>query len=68
MESRKKNGERSLLERFAADQVAATSVEYAVIAVILGVMLLGALVPIKSELSAMFTAVAAVFESALSSA
>ena len=60
-------GERKVvtLLAFWRDERAATSVEYALIGVVMAIGLLAAIVPLRSELAAMFTSVAVAVENAL---
>jgi len=50
--------EPALLERFASDEQAATSVEYALIGVIIAVPLLAMLVTLRDQLQIMLSSVA----------
>ena len=63
--TRTRDGSRELLGDFKADETAATSVEYALIAVVLSGCLFLALPLITTELSATFTAVAGYFAAIL---
>ncbi len=57
----KKSSLKSLLQRFARDDVAATSVEYALIGVIMAIMMVAALPPIRQQIANVFVYLAAAF-------
>ena len=54
-----------LLKKFARDQRAATSVEYALIGVTMAIMLLAALAPIRTQLVSVFALVASAIQAIL---
>ena len=53
---------RSLFQRFSRDEMAATSVEYALIGVIMALMLVVAMPPIRDEIASIFTFLTAAFQ------
>lgn len=65
MTSDKKPKTLSLLQRFARDEQAASSVEYALIGVVMAIMLLAALTPMRDQVVSAFTLVAAAFQAIL---
>ena len=56
----------SLLSRFARDETAATSVEYALIGVVMAVMLVAAIPPIRDQIVGIFTYLSAALQVATS--
>lgn len=66
MTPNKKSGLKSLLQRFARDDVAATSVEYALIGVIMAIMMVAALPPIRQQIVNVFVYLAAAIQTAYS--
>jgi Flp pilus assembly pilin Flp len=65
MSDNTKPQEPALLVRFASDEQAATSVEYALIGVVIAVPLLAMLVTLRDQLQIMLTSVADAFVTAL---
>lgn len=59
------NGFRGAIRRFAKDESAATSIEYALIAIIVGVGIIGSLTAITPELVAVFDYLTTSFQSIL---
>jgi Flp pilus assembly pilin Flp len=55
----------SLLARFAANDTAATSIEYALIGVVMALMLFASLPPIREQFLAVFTYMAAAIQLAI---
>lgn len=55
----------TLLQRFARNETAATSVEYSLIGVVMAIVLLAALSPMRDQLVSAFTMVAATFQTLL---
>jgi pilus assembly protein Flp/PilA len=55
-----------LLKRFAADQAGATSIEYALIAVLVGIAIIGAVTALGNSLKAIFTTVSSTVNTASS--
>jgi pilus assembly protein Flp/PilA len=50
---------RHLLARFAADETAATAIEYGLIAAIIAVVIIGSITKVGTKMSAKFNAIAA---------
>jgi pilus assembly protein Flp/PilA len=55
-----------LLKRFAADQTGATSIEYALIAVLVGIAIIAAVTALGNSLKAIFTTVSSTVNTASS--
>jgi len=55
-----------LLKQFAADQSGATSIEYALIAVLVGIAIIGAVTALGNSLKAIFTTVSSTVNTASS--
>jgi pilus assembly protein Flp/PilA len=55
-----------LLKQFAADQAGATSIEYALIAVLVGIAIIGAVTALGNSLKAIFTTVSSTVNTASS--
>ena len=61
----RKPDEPTLLKRFSSDERAATSVEYALIGVLMAVPLLGMLASVRDQLVTMFNSVANAIQASL---
>jgi len=55
----------TLIKRFSGDERAASSIEYALIAMIAGVGYVASLTPVQQQLSSIFSTVATAFQVAL---
>jgi Flp pilus assembly pilin Flp len=64
MTTDKKTGFFNMLRRFERDEVAATSIEYALIGVVMAVMLVAAVPPVRDELAGIFTYLTAALQTA----
>ncbi len=64
MMTNKKTGLAALLRSFQRNEVAATSVEYALIGVVMAVMLVAAVPPVRDELAGIFTYLTAALQTA----
>jgi Flp pilus assembly pilin Flp len=64
MTTDKMTGFFRLLRRFERNEVAATSVEYALIGVVMAIMLVAAIPPIRDELAGIFTYLTAALQTA----
>jgi len=62
MMTNKKTGLFQLLRSFERNEVAATSIEYALIGVIMAIMLVAAIPPIVGQLAGIFTYLTAAFQ------
>lgn len=64
MTTDKKTGLFRLLRSFERNEVAATSIEYALIGVLMAILLVGAIPPIRDELAGIFIYLTAAFQTA----
>lgn len=68
MTTERKKGFFALLKAFERNEVAATSVEYALIGVVMAVMLVAAVPPIRDEIANIFTYLSAALQTATAAA
>lgn len=64
MMTNKKTGLAAVLRSFERNEFAATSVEYALIGVVMAVMLVAAVPPVRDELAGIFTYLTAALQTA----
>ena len=64
MTTKNKSGLAAFLHSFERNEIAATSVEYALIGVVMAVMLVAAVPPVRDELAGIFTYLTAALQTA----